>query len=1294
MPRNSTPEELQRIIGGLNSNFGLSIQSSSHSPKNTSAVIYKKIHYLHYQDRDTLSACLGRFYVKARRLLQQAVPQPFISAAFRPQSASCKEALENLLLETLTAATPRAPSQKQGKRISSDAPVSQAKRPRSREKGDLKSNAVDDLPVRSRCIKSPASFAKVTNTIHSYYQVSGKSAQSTPTKTPSAMSIFTASATEETAESETTVDDDEFDDDFGSLSMSAKLFEDNVVESLSKEMQRNAGNRSCVYENDDPRSLDQRLKSVLSSKPIPGLNEAPLAVIWEATRILQHCQVDPEDYPFTYQPNNSWHNQDSFRAMHKTGPFEGKGLPIRSEDEAWNLALRTFQSKGDGVTLSAALVVRTHDTGPLMELRLNPMKTEVAHRLGHRFGGDRFLEVNMPSPRSLQKDFPCFDNVYVRFIRWLVRDQSNHHFLGRTWSAFFTREPKAKPQSGGKQKIQERVYFFAVNGNTFKAPASPGMVPPLDEATTPETRTTFTREGLLNWAISMQESSKQPFPKLFSRIALCLSRAIPTVTLERHQIRRQKGHVGTHQDMNDGIARMSRNLAKQIATSLGLSEVPTAFQGRFGCAKGMWVVDVDDDGIDGDVWIETFKSQEKWSWNLEDPLHRRFEVKAVPKEAEPARLNRQFITVLEAQAVDPEAMRNVIAKYLENHLLNDLGAQEAAMSHPAEFLLWLTKSSLSKSSLISHGHVPFQGGLPKSDEEALALLLGAGFDHKKLKYIQDIAYAIGKRKADHLKDTAHVRIPQSANMLMVADFSSSLEEGEVHVSFSSKFQVEGFCDTLLEGMDVLVGRSPAHLPSDVQRVKVVSHPKLRMLKDVIVFSTKGKRPLADLLSGGDYDGDRAWVCWDRDIVNNFVNSPVPDCPDLVKSGYLRKLDLTVQDLSGGRTNAADACTKFMYLAFLFNMQGSQLGSCTKYKDRLSYQRNSVKDREIVILSNLLGHLVDQRKQGFTFWPDDWARFRDQLLKTPKFLGEPQYNEERTSLPSSTRYCHILDFLKFKVANETMDGALEKFEKAIRTNTVHPYDSDLFKMFNHYKAKRKTPLSREKGRRTSISPNSVSANQSQLAATAGDGADVSLGNCASCSHRKICSPSQPDGSGRVVADEYISNTWDTLLDSLVNDIDEVKKEWDRRSSPGKSSDGEYGKKVTELHQMWMAISPPEEIQSTEPVQMLMEGWNEDANSSLWTLLKASATFSRHYKYERFTWSMAGRSLCWLKFKATRIPGDTAGAVIQPEIYAALRPDKKFIAARSAQREIQRENESVIALNGVTDYDDDGVPTDDV
>lgn len=46
--------------------------------------------------------------------------------------------------------------------------------------------------------------------------------------------------------------------------------------------------------------------------------------------------------------------------------------------------------------------------------------------------------------------------------------------------------------------------------------------------------------------------------------------------------------------------------------------------------------------------------------------------------------------------------------------------------------------------------------------------------------------------------------------------------------------------------EVLICRAPALHPGDVRRAKAADYPNLRHLKNVIVFSTKGKRPLPNM----------------------------------------------------------------------------------------------------------------------------------------------------------------------------------------------------------------------------------------------------------------------------------------------------------------------------------------------------------------------------------------------------------------------------------------------------------------
>ena len=49
-----------------------------------------------------------------------------------------------------------------------------------------------------------------------------------------------------------------------------------------------------------------------------------------------------------------------------------------------------------------------------------------------------------------------------------------------------------------------------------------------------------------------------------------------------------------------------------------------------------------------------------------------------------------------------------------------------------------------------------------------------------------------------------------------------------------------------------------------------------LLVDVIVLSVDGAASLAQSLSGGDFDGDRVWICWEERIVNQLKRASVDD----------------------------------------------------------------------------------------------------------------------------------------------------------------------------------------------------------------------------------------------------------------------------------------------------------------------------------------------------------------------------------------------------------------------------------
>lgn len=66
----------------------------------------------------------------------------------------------------------------------------------------------------------------------------------------------------------------------------------------------------------------------------------------------------------------------------------------------------------------------------------------------------------------------------------------------------------------------------------------------------------------------------------------------------------------------------------------------------------------------------------------------------------------------------------------------------------------------------------------------------------------------------------NIGVGRSTFAFMIADPLAILEEGEVHFGFSQVFKDprSGWSDNMLHDVDILVSRSPALLPSDIQKV--------------------------------------------------------------------------------------------------------------------------------------------------------------------------------------------------------------------------------------------------------------------------------------------------------------------------------------------------------------------------------------------------------------------------------------------------------------------------------------------
>jgi hypothetical protein len=228
----------------------------------------------------------------------------------------------------------------------------------------------------------------------------------------------------------------------------------------------------------------------------------------------------------------------------------------------------------------------------------------------------------------------------------------------------------------------------------------------------------------------------------------------------------------------------------------------------------------------------------------------------------------------------------------------------------------------------------------------------------------------------------------------------------------------------VNALDGLVARNPANLPSDIQRIRFVYRPELEPFKDVLIFSSKGERSLASLLSGGDYDGDTCWATWDQNLVRSFTNysNGPPDHITPEECGLVNQSTKLSTVFRGGYS--ADSVTTFLKKCIGFNLQQPMVGQCTTEHEALVYHQRLDHDGAIRFAA-LASFLVDARKQGYELSQDSFNQFRANCSGKRK-LATPAFKAPDVEGPFPHNPSNVVDYLRFKVASPARTRLLELF----------------------------------------------------------------------------------------------------------------------------------------------------------------------------------------------------------------------------------------------------------------------------
>ncbi len=245
------------------------------------------------------------------------------------------------------------------------------------------------------------------------------------------------------------------------------------------------------------------------------------------------------------------------------------------------------------------------------------------------------------------------------------------------------------------------------------------------------------------------------------------------------------------------------------------------------------------------------------------------------------RANVDLLQMLEANGVGKQCLQEIL-----DGELRDIGTITSGEDN--DEVRRIAANFLSKSGEID---------LPKPKIGQNMIKMGYSLSEPHLRHILD------EQCKSSLQSLRKMKIPLRDGQYLwgIPDPTTppSLEEGQIYVRSSILHH------SLPHDEDVIVSRHPMGHPGDLQKLRHVDNKSVRKFlgnrRNVVVFSVKGSRPAAGMMSGGDYDGDTFIVLWNPKIVGS-MESTVPQAilPQNIgpsnKANQVSTLGYRVQDL--------------------------------------------------------------------------------------------------------------------------------------------------------------------------------------------------------------------------------------------------------------------------------------------------------------------------------------------------------------------------------------------------------------
>ncbi|KAM3437517.1 hypothetical protein NHJ13734_004584 [Beauveria thailandica] len=392
---------------------------------------------------------------------------------------------------------------------------------------------------------------------------------------------------------------------------------------------------------------------------------------------------------------------------------------------------------------------------------------------------------------------------------------------------------------------------------------------------------------------------------------------------------------------SDGVGTLSKGAMEEFCKALpGRSTTATCFQIRWAGVKGLLVLDT---RLQGKLICVRKESMMKF------PSQDLQELGICDLASRPLRLvlNRQVIKILE-----------------------DMGTRDAwflALQHDAlEFLRAVTATALNTSTFLQYQDIGSAIGLSSFIKQ----LDKMDIDYRHDAFLKSVVEHVVLRELRLLKHKARIPVHKGVTLFGVMDETGFLQENQVYVTYDATRGKSGErLDTTLTDGPILVTRSPALHPGDIQCVEMVTPPKshpLRSLRNCIVFSQKGSRDLPSQLSGGDLDGDLYNVIWDPRALPKCTFDP---------ADYTRVVPPSL-DRPVTRQDIADFFVDFM--------KSDILGLIAiRHQIMADVQDLGTQDGECIRLAEMHSTAVDYSKTGIAV---NWRELPRAPRSRPDFLA--------------------------------------------------------------------------------------------------------------------------------------------------------------------------------------------------------------------------------------------------------------------------------------------------------------------